>query len=126
LKTQQIIVFGTGEIAELADFYFTHDSQFEVVGFTVDSAYMKQAVFHDRPVLPFEQIDERFPPQRFGLLVAVSYAKLNAVRAEKVAAARAKGYRLVSYLSSRTTTPLAMARALHEVPLASTSRDIQD
>jgi len=103
LKTQQIIVFGTGEIAELADFYFTHDSEFEVVGFTVDGAYVKEAEFRGRPVLPFEQIGEKFPPERFGIFVAVSYAKLNAVRAEKVATSRAKGYRVVSYLSSRAT-----------------------
>jgi sugar O-acyltransferase (sialic acid O-acetyltransferase NeuD family) len=103
LKKQQIIVFGAGEIAELADFYFTHDSEFEVAGFTVDGAYLKAAEFRGRPVLPFERIGERYPPERYGLFVAVSYARLNAVRAEKVAAARAKGYRLVSYLSSRAT-----------------------
>jgi sugar O-acyltransferase (sialic acid O-acetyltransferase NeuD family) len=103
LKKQQIIVFGIGEIAELADFYFTHDSEFEVVGFTVDSAYIKQAEFRGRPVLPFEQIGQQFPPERCGLFVAVSYAKLNAVRTEKVNAARAKGYRIVTYLSSRST-----------------------
>jgi sugar O-acyltransferase (sialic acid O-acetyltransferase NeuD family) len=103
LKAQQIIVFGTGEIAELADFYFTHDSEFEVVGFTVDGAYVKEAEFRGRPVLPFEQIGEKFPPERFGIFIAVSYAKLNAVRADKVAAARANGYRIVSYLSSRAT-----------------------
>jgi sugar O-acyltransferase (sialic acid O-acetyltransferase NeuD family) len=103
LKKQQIIVFGAGEIAELADFYFTHDSRFEVAGFTVDGAYMKEAEFRGRPVEPFERIGERFPPERFGIFVAISYAKLNAVRAEKVAAARARGYRPVSYLSSRAT-----------------------
>jgi sugar O-acyltransferase (sialic acid O-acetyltransferase NeuD family) len=103
LKKQQIIVFGTGEIAELADFYFTHDSQFEVAGFTVDGAYVKEAEFRGRPVTPFERLGERFPPERFGVFVAVSYAKLNALRAEKVAGARAMGYRLVSYLSSRAT-----------------------
>ena len=103
MKPQQIIVFGTGEIAELADFYFTRDSEFEVVGFTVDGAYLKQPEFRGRPVLPFERIVERFPPQHYGLFVAVSYAKLNAVRTAKVAAARARGYRLVSYLSSRAT-----------------------
>jgi len=103
LKTQQIVVFGTGEIAELADFYFTHDSELEVVSFTVDGAYVKQTEFRGRPVLPFEKIDEHFPPERFGLFVAVSYAKLNSVRAEKVAASRARGYRLVTYLSSRAT-----------------------
>jgi sugar O-acyltransferase (sialic acid O-acetyltransferase NeuD family) len=103
LKAKQIIVFGTGEIAELADFYFTYDSGFEVAGFTVDDAYLKGTEFRGRPVVPFERIGEHFPPERFGLFVAVSYAKINAVRAEKVAAARVKGYRLVSYLSSRAT-----------------------
>jgi sugar O-acyltransferase (sialic acid O-acetyltransferase NeuD family) len=99
----QIVVFGTGEIAELADFYFTHDSEFEVAGFTVDEAYLTEARFRDRPVVAFERVAEAFPPERFGFFVAVSYARLNEVRVEKVLAARAKGYRLVSYLSSRAT-----------------------
>jgi sugar O-acyltransferase (sialic acid O-acetyltransferase NeuD family) len=99
----QIVVFGTGEIAELADFYFTHDSEFEVAGFTVDEAYLTETRFRDRPVVAFERVVEAFPPERFGFFVAVSYARLNEVRAEKVLAARAKGYRLVSYLSSRAT-----------------------
>jgi sugar O-acyltransferase (sialic acid O-acetyltransferase NeuD family) len=100
---EQIIIFGTGEIAELAHFYFAHDSEVEVAGFTVDEAYLKQTEFCRRPVVSFERVTETFPPDRFGFFVAVSYAKLNAVRTEKVVAARAKGYRLVSYLSSRAT-----------------------
>jgi sugar O-acyltransferase (sialic acid O-acetyltransferase NeuD family) len=103
LKTRQIIVFGAGEIAELADFYFTHDSDYEVAGFTVDGAYLDRTEFRGRPIVPFEQVAEKFPPERYGLFVAVSYARLNAVRAAKVAAARAGGYQLVSYLSSRAT-----------------------
>jgi sugar O-acyltransferase (sialic acid O-acetyltransferase NeuD family) len=103
LKSQQIIVFGTGEVAELADFYFTDDSGFEVVAFTVDAAFMKETEFRGRPVVPFERVGEQFPPECFGFFVAVGYGKLNAVRAGKVAAALAKGYRLVSYVSSRAT-----------------------
>lgn len=103
MKRQQIIVFGTGEIAELADFYFTHDSGFEVAGFTVDGAFLKQTQFLGRPVVAFEEVVERFPPEHYGFFVAVSYAKINAVRAEKVAAGRTKGYRIASYLSSRAT-----------------------
>jgi sugar O-acyltransferase (sialic acid O-acetyltransferase NeuD family) len=98
-----IVIFGAGEIAELADFYFTHDSEFEVAAFTVDEGYLKEPTFCDREVVAFEQVTESYPPARYGLFVAVSYAKLNAVRAEKVAAGRARGYKLVSYLSSRAT-----------------------
>lgn len=101
--TQKIIIFGDGDIAELADFYFTHDSAFDVVAFTVDAAYLKRDEFRGRPVVPFEQIAELYPPEQYLLFVALSYAKLNGLRADRVAAAKAKGYRLASYLSSRAT-----------------------
>ena len=42
---QEIIIFGTGEIAELADFYFSHRSKLKVAGFTVDQAYLKNTEF---------------------------------------------------------------------------------
>lgn len=103
VQKQPIVVFGTGEIAELADFYFTHNSQYEVAAFTVDAAFLKQHEFRGRPVVAFEDVAERFSPASFDCFVAVSYAKINAVRTEKVAAARTKGYRLASYLSSRAT-----------------------
>lgn len=98
-----IVIFGTGEIAELADFYFTHDSDFEVAGFTVDESYMKGCEFRGRDVVAFERVTEVFPPAQFALFVALSYAKINEIRTEKVAAARARGYQLASYLSSRAT-----------------------
>ncbi|QAU45909.1 acetyltransferase [Bradyrhizobium guangzhouense] len=104
MQKHPIVIFGTGEIAELADFYFTADSGYEPVAFTVDAAFLKQHEFRGRPVVAFEEVTETFPPDRFGAFVAVSYAKINAVRTEKVAAFKAKGYGLVSYLSSSATT----------------------
>lgn len=101
--SQPIVIFGIGEIAELADFYFTNDSEYEVAGFTVDESFLVKTEFRGRPVVPFERVTETFPPERFGFFVAVSYAKLNSIRTEKVASARAKSYRLVSYLSSKAT-----------------------
>ena len=101
---QKIVIFGIGEIAELADFYFTHDSDFEVAGFTVDQAYVKDPMFRGRPLVPFENVTQSFPPSDFGFFVAVSYSKLNELRASRVVAARAAGYRLVSYVSSKATT----------------------
>jgi sugar O-acyltransferase (sialic acid O-acetyltransferase NeuD family) len=100
---REIVIFGAGEIAELADFYFTHDSAFAVAGFTVDEAYVKQPEFRGRPVVPFERVTDSFPPDRYGLFVAVSYSGINDLRAAKVAAARSQGYALASYVSSRAT-----------------------
>ena len=98
---REIVIFGAGQISELADFYFRHDSDLRPVAFSVDGAYVKEDSFQGRPVVPFETVAEAFPPDRYGFFVALSYAKLNELRAAKVAAARAAGYRLASYLSSR-------------------------
>lgn len=100
---REIVIFGAGEIAELADFYFTRDSDFAVAGFTVDEAYLDASEFRDRPVVPFERVTQVFPPDRYGLFVAISYSKINDLRAAKVAAAKSQGYSLVSYVSSRAT-----------------------
>lgn len=100
---RELVIFGAGQIAELAQFYFTHDGDREVAAFCVDQAFLKAESFCGRPVVAFEAVEARFPPERYDLFVALSYAKLNALRAEKVAAARAKGYRLASYLSGRAT-----------------------
>lgn len=100
---RKIVIFGAGEIAELADFYFTRDSRFEVAGFTVDEAYLNQPEFGGRPMVPFERVGQIFPSDRYALFVAVSYSRINDLRAAKVAAARSQGYSLVSYVSSRAT-----------------------
>ena len=101
---QDIVVFGTGDIAELAHFYFTHDSAYRVVAFTVDAAFIREDSFCGLPVVAMEDLPGHFPPLTHAGFVALSYAGINRVRAEKCAAMRATGYRLVSYVSSRATT----------------------
>lgn len=98
-----LVVFGSGDIAELAEFYFRHDSDHRVSAFTVDAAYVKEEKFCGKPVIPFEEVAKAFPPADHEFFAAVSYAKLNTLRAEKVAAAKSLGYRVAHYLSSKAT-----------------------
>jgi sugar O-acyltransferase (sialic acid O-acetyltransferase NeuD family) len=103
MQPDPIVVFGAGDIAELAHFYFTHDAHRTVAAFTVDQAYLQSDRFCGLPVVPFEEVERSCPPGAHDLFVALSYAKLNALRAAKCAEARAKGYRLASYVSSKAT-----------------------
>ncbi len=100
---KSIVVFGTGDIAELAQFYFNSDSDYEVAAFTVDAEFRKDDHFCRKPVVAFEQVATAYPPDQFDFFVALSYAKLNAVRKQKYLAAKTLGYRLVSYVSSRAS-----------------------
>jgi sugar O-acyltransferase (sialic acid O-acetyltransferase NeuD family) len=100
---RSLVIFGSGDIAQLANYYFTSDSEYAVVAYTVDSAFLNEPVLHGVPVLPFEDIVARHPPGECDLFVALSYSKLNALRREKYLASKALGYRIASYISSRAT-----------------------
>ena len=98
-----LVIFGCGDIGELAHFYFTTDTGRQVAGFTVDAAFITADTFCGLPVVAFEEIARKFPPTTHDLFVAVSYNQLNRLRAAKVVEARAKGYALATYCSSRAT-----------------------
>lgn len=98
-----IVLFGTGQIAELAEFYFTHDSPHRVVAYTVDGQYVKEATLRGLPVVAFEEVAQAFPPDHHAMFVAVSYSGMNALRVSKFREARQKGYDLAHYVSSKAT-----------------------
>jgi len=98
-----LVIFGSGDIAQLAHYYFSTDSNYEVVAFTVDANYIKETEFCGLPVVAFEDVAKNYPPDSYDFFVAVSYSKLNAVRKEKFLAAKEMGYKLVSFISSRAT-----------------------
>jgi len=99
----EIVIFGTGEIAELAHFYFQHDSEceYDVVAYTADDEFVDDNSFNGCPLVPFSEVENRYPPSQFKGHVALSYQKLNQVREEKYHAMKKKGYDLVSYVCSR-------------------------
>jgi sugar O-acyltransferase (sialic acid O-acetyltransferase NeuD family) len=99
-----VVVFGTGDFASLAHFYLRHDSPHEVVGFTVDAAYMPATgEFEGLPVVPFAEVARRFPPASCAAFAPLSHLRMNSVRERVYAALKAAGYELISYVSSRAT-----------------------
>lgn len=101
---KKLVLFGNSAIAEIAHFYFTRDSEYEVSGFTVDAKYMNGDKFQGLPVVPFEEVAKEFKPSEHSMFVAVSYAGLNRIRAEKYQAAKRFGYKFVTYISSKSAT----------------------
>ena len=89
---------------ELAHFYLTHDSPHDVVAFTVDGEYIQDESFKGLPVVPFETVQEVLSPAEHAMFLPISFKRMNHLRQDRVAAAKAKGYALISYVSSRATT----------------------
>src|SRR6266849_5982255 len=102
-KTTRVVIFGAGILADDAYFYLTSDSPHEIVAFTVDAAYLEQGEKFGLPVVPFDEVERHYPPGEFQMFVAVGYQEPNRFRARKCGECRAKGYELVSYISSRAS-----------------------
>ena len=100
---KRLVIFGTGDIAQLAHYYFTHDTGYEVAAFTVDAQYVGEGTFCGLPVVAFEEVAARHPPATHDMFVALAYAQLNALRRDKCAAAKALGYALATYVSPHAT-----------------------
>lgn len=99
----KLVIFGAGDIARIAHYYFTRDSEHEVAGFCVDADYREGESFAGRPLVDFEAVADRFPPPEFSGFVALSYAKMNRIREERYHAMKDLGYDCVSYVSSRAS-----------------------
>lgn len=100
---KSLVIFGLGDIAQLAHFYFSTDSNYEVSAFTVDASYINGTEFCGLPIVPFEEVVEFYPTDKYEIFIALSYSKLNEVRKEKYLAAKTLGYRIASYISSKAT-----------------------
>lgn len=102
---KKLVIFGTSAFAEIAHYYFQHDSDYSVAAFTVDAAYVQETTFKGLPVVAFEDILDDFPPSEYDMAVAMGIQKVNQQRAQKVAEAESKGYKLASFLSSKAKVP---------------------
>ena len=97
----KLIVVGNSAFAEIAAEYFRADSDYDVVGFSVERDYLKEATLAGLPVVPFQELEESCPPGAHDIYVAATYTQLNRLRTRLAGDAKARGYGLASYISSR-------------------------
>jgi sugar O-acyltransferase (sialic acid O-acetyltransferase NeuD family) len=99
-KENKLIIVGDGEFAEIAYEYFTHDSPYEVVAFSVESDYLNKKELFELPVVPLEELDKLYDTEIFKVFVAVTYTQLNRVRTRLCNEVKKKGFSLATYISS--------------------------
>ena len=99
---KKLIIFGTGDMASLAHFYFTNDSKYEVVAFCVNLNYIKNNnTLNNLPIIPFENIDETYPPDKYLFFAPMAPTRMNRDRESIYLKIKEKGYTLISYISSK-------------------------
>ena len=100
-KERKLVIVGDSPWSQVAYEYFTHDSIYEVVAFSVESPFLRQTELLGLPVVPFENLEQVYDPAEHWFYAALVFREKNRLRARLYEAAKTKGYRPASYRSSR-------------------------
>lgn len=102
-KTKKAIIFGSSGQAEVMDYLLTVDSEYEIVAFTSTREFITSEKIFNRPFVAFEDIEKTYPPSQYEMHIAIGYTEGNTIRERFYREAKAKGYTLLTYISSRCT-----------------------
>jgi len=97
----KLLIVGDSAFAEIAYEYFSHDSDYRVVGFAVEREFLRRNQLFDLPVVALEEAPARFPAAEHSFYAALVYTQGNRLRARLYREVKTLGYRPASYVSSR-------------------------
>ena len=99
---KKLLIFGTGEIGQLAHFYFSNDTKWKVHGFICDDEFFTNDRLLNLPCIKSSELS-KYSTDDYAIHVSLSYKKLNKVRQQKYEFIKNLGYEMPSYISSRAT-----------------------
>jgi sugar O-acyltransferase (sialic acid O-acetyltransferase NeuD family) len=100
---KKLIIYGTGLVAEVAEFYFRTDTDYQISAFTNAAEFITDEQFNGVPLVPFEKLETVYPPGEHDIFIALGYNKTNQIRQARYYEAREKGYTCATYISPRAT-----------------------
>jgi len=96
----KVIIYGTGKMAEFICYSFMNDSNYQVVAFCVDDAYVPPAgsTLLKLPILSLSQVIKDFPPDHHKMHIAIGR---NSARESVYNKVSDLGYTFANYISSK-------------------------
>ena len=101
--TKKVIIFGSEQTAQLAEYYLSNDSEYEVDSFTIHRPKVQHTKFSNKPLLPFEDIISLRPPEKYLMFAPMMASDVNRNRLSIFNTGLGLGYNFISYISSRAT-----------------------
>lgn len=100
-KNRKLVIVGDSAFAEVAYEYFSYDSEYEVIAFSVEQNFLKKPELFGLPIVAFESLEQTYNPNEHYIFVATVYTNLNRLRTRLYNEAKNKGFRIASYISSQ-------------------------
>ena len=97
---EKLVLIGTSSLAPQTSDFIERYQLFDVIGFTVNKAYIKEPVFLGKPVFPIEELDKHIDKDKVKLFSTVTwYNYLNRERKKIFDQLKGEGYKFANLIS---------------------------
>ena len=101
MNNKKIIIFGVGNVSEVAYYFLKNDTDHNIIGFTVEKKFKKENSKFGLPIIEFENIENYYSTKNYELFAPCSGTNLNKYRERIYNEGKRKGYKFISYISSK-------------------------
>lgn len=98
-KQHKLAIIGDSAFAEIAFEYFQNESEYEVVAFCVERAFLRRDSLFGLPVVALEEMENLYRPDEHSFYAANVYTQGNQLRTRLYRTLKQKGYKPASYIS---------------------------
>jgi len=103
LKNKNLVIFGTGKIAEAITYFFERDSEYNILSYVVDDEFVINESFLGKPVIKKSLFLNTYFKENIYLFVALGYQGINKLRKERYLDFKNLGFKFASYVSPSVT-----------------------
>jgi sugar O-acyltransferase (sialic acid O-acetyltransferase NeuD family) len=98
---KKLIIYGNGDIAEIASNYFNNSIDYNIECFAVDDDHHDQNTFLGKPLIKFSNLKKNYSSDIYYIHIALSYKELNQIRFNKFNIFKNLNYKFASYISDK-------------------------
>lgn len=98
MKINQIVIFGCTQFSQMIADYIEKEGKHEIAAYSINRAYITEKICGGKPVVPYEDLELLYPPEKYLLLLAVGYQGMNQLREKVYFDAKRKGYEIYTYI----------------------------
>ena len=101
---QKVIIFGTTDLAEVMTYHLERDNRYFISAITADREYLihkssdnyktSSTVLNKYPVIPFDELKQKYSNEEYGIFLCVGYSGMNYGREKTYLHIKESGYKI--------------------------------
>lgn len=98
----KIVIFGATQFSSMLHQIIERESAAKIVAYTINENYISDKSikhYNKYPLVPFEEIENIYPPSDYKILNSIGYLKMNSIRQSTTGNCINKGYEIFSFIS---------------------------